>query len=116
MEIGAAVCLEVRAKLGQPTRSRANQTLVSQRCAAWLEEHAPHLRKCYYQNTLAMAVVFALTPSRDEVLAARYLNDAEVADREYAVHGPATIPMFRGRLGEILSVLPWFRVPARQDF
>lgn len=107
---------DVRAKLGQPARSRANQTIVAQRCASWIEENAPTLRRCYRPQVLARSIVIALTPTRFELEAADALNSSLVADREHRVHGPATIPMFRGFLGELLALFPTFRIPSRADF
>lgn len=108
--------MEVRARLGYPSRTKANKVLAVQRCAAWLEEHAPDLRKCYYQACLANAVLFALAPSKAEVRLARLLNDPEVADREHYCNHVHTIPMFQGVIGEWLSICPWFRIPSASDF
>jgi hypothetical protein len=108
--------MEVRARMGNPTRTRANITLATQRCAAWIGEHATSLRKCYYQDCLAKAVLFTLTPSPSEVELARALNDPRVADRERYCSETHTIPLYRGVVGEWLSIIPWFRVPAMPNF
>jgi hypothetical protein len=108
--------MEVRAKMGNPTRTRANIMLATQRCAAWIGENAASLRKRYYQDCLAKAVLFTLTPSVREVELARQLNDPALADRERYCTTSHTIPMFSGRVGEWLSMVPMFRVPAMPNF
>lgn len=97
--------IEVRTRLGYPTRSRANKVLVVQRCASWLQENASSLRRCYYEGCLAQAVLVALTPSKAELRLSRLLNDPEVADREHYCNHAHTIPLFRGVVGEWLSML-----------